>query len=184
MTSHYDLVNRTIVIDWELCRHCHITNDNWGRQGVTPFTVACYVFHALHTLNRTPDEVFHAIMHKWDSLVWRNSPIGITLWNKLFNGCELSQTEWQKILFPLTCIDTINTCVTSPTAKHDCHPMFLGIHRQVPSEFLVCTNESYRKTMLDKKATKVTAYRYGYATGNYNILQGLREETSKVIIPF
>lgn len=184
MTTHFDPFNRVIVIDWDLCRQCNIYNDNWGRQGVTPFTVACYVYHAIHTLNKQPDEVLQAIMHKWDSLVWRQSPISITLWNKLFNGLEISSNEWSRVLFPLNYIDSIHTCVTSPTVKHECYPMFLGITKQVPSQFLICTNESYRKTIIDRTAVKVTAYRYGHATGNCNILQGLREETSKVIIPF
>ena len=183
MTTHFDSFHRVIVIDWELCKKCNMFNDNWGRQGVTPFTVACYIYHALHTLNKTPEEVFDAVMNKWDSLVWRQSPISIILWNKLFNGVEISQSEWGKILFPLSFIDTIYTNVTSEKTKHECHPMFLGIHQQVPSEFLMCTDESYRKAIVEKTAVKVTAYRYGHATGNFNILQGLREETSKVIIP-
>lgn len=182
--QQFDPFHRVIVIDWDLCRQCHISNDNWGRQGVTPFALACYLYHAIHTLGKTADEAITAIMTKWDSLVWRTSPINIVLWNKLFNGFTLTQSEWSKILFPFRYIDTIRTSVTSPSTKHDCYPLFLTDSKKVPSEFLVCTAESYRKAVTNKTAAKVTAYRYGYATQNTDILQGLREETSRVILPF
>lgn len=174
---------KNILIDKDYCERCSISNDNWGRQGVTPFAVACYFYHGVCTLGKSPDEVHHALMTKWDSLFWRNSGISIGLWNRLFNGGALSEEEWSKILFPLVHIDTIYTSVTSPNSKVRCHPMFFGTSR-LSNELLICTEEAYSKAIEQKSATKVTAYRYGLATGQTDTIQGLREETIRVILPF
>lgn len=183
VTTHFNEFNKTITIDWELCKQCNVNNDNWGRQGVTPFTVASYIYHAIYTINKCPEVVFYALMNKWDSLVWRNSPIDITIWNKLFNNSALTHDEWDKIAFPLRFINTIYTNVTTSKTKHNCHPMFFGINQKL-SDFFICTNESFTKTVINQTAVKVTAYRYKQTTQELDVLQGLREETSKVIIPF
>lgn len=183
MDITFDVSSRQIVIDRELCGKCSIANDNWGRQGVSPFAVACYMYHAMHTLGKTADEVYHAVMTRWDSLYWGNSPISISLWNKLFNNAALTEAEWSRIMFPLQHINIINTSVTSSSRKHECYPMFFGTNRG-STEFLVCTKEAYDKAIRTKTSAKVTAYRYGLASGMMDIIQGLREETEKVILPF
>lgn len=171
-----------IIVDRVLCEKCSIANDNWGRQGVTPFAVACYIYHAINTLGKTPAEAMHAVMTKWDSLYWGNSGISISIWNKLFNGSALTEAEWEKILFPLVFIDTIYTNVTSSNSKCYCHPMFFGPN-QTCSDLLICTSEAYQKAIVGKKSAKVTAYRYGLATQLGDIFQGLREETWRVVFP-
>lgn len=182
--TYLDIQNRRIIVDWKLCKESHLSNDGWKRPGVTPFTLACYIFHGIHTLHQSPERVFQAVCNNWDSLIWAHSPISIRIWNKLFNNEMLQPNEWQLVLFPLIYIDSINTCVTSPKVKHICHPLFLSQPRQTSSDFFVCTDESYRKTVVSRTASKLTAYRYGQATGNLDILKGLRYETTKVIIPF
>lgn len=175
---------KKFVIDEELCRKCSIANDNWGRIGVTPFAVACYFWHCVHTLGKNPDDVYNALMNKWDSFVWRHSPISISVWNKLFNGTDMTTAEWRKILFPLRHISTLMTSVTSVSSKKECYPMFFDDSHWVPEEFMIVTKESYQKTITDKTAVKVTAYKYGSATGNRNLVQGLREEVTKVVFEF
>ncbi len=182
--KYFDYFNRSITVDWDLCKESNIYNDNWARKGVTPFAVACYVYHALITLNKSPEEVEDAIMNGWDTLVWRFSSIPIVLWNKLFNGDRLSDLEWGKILFPFDYIDSLYTNVTTNKCKRQCHPMFFGRHQDKPGTFMICTEESYHKTVIDGTACKITAYRYGHATGNRDIIQGLRQEVTRVVIPF
>lgn len=183
MNFKYNPVSKKIFIDEKFCQESSMANDNWGRQGVTPFAVTAYIYHALNTLHKSFDEVIHAVTDgKWDSLYWGNSGIPITIWNKLFNGTHLLDEEWEKILFPLSYISEVHTAITTPTSKKTCYPMFFGHGRQV-TELLVCSKEAYDKAILTKQSSKVTAYRYGLASGNPDILQLLREETVKTIIP-
>lgn len=184
--EHFDIVNRQLVIDQELCEKCSVANDNWGRRGVTPFAVACFVYKAVKILGKTPEEVYNALMTKWDRLTWRThgNDIHISLWNKLFNGYDLSRSEWSKIVFPLDCIDTILTSVTSANVKRECYPRFFGRARQSNSRFMICTKESYEKAILKGTSVKVTDYFYGDATGfRGNLYERLRKETTKVIFP-
>lgn len=172
-----------ILVDKDFCMKSSVANDNWGRQGVTPFAISCYIYHAIHTLGKPVDEVIHAVTAgKWDSLYWGNSPISITIWNKLFNGSVLSDEEWSKILFPAVYIKEVYTSVTTPTRKHECYPMFFGLGHNV-TDFLICTKEAYEKAIRDKSSVKVTTYRYGVAADIRDVIQGLREETTKVVIP-
>lgn len=179
-----DMELRRFTIDWELCRSCHISNDGRHRTGVTPFTLGCFVYHAIHTLKKEPQKVLDAVRNGWDSLYWGNSAIGISLWNKLFNGALLTPEEWKRVLFPLEFIDTVHTSVTSPSSKKDCHMVFFARSRSGYPNLYVCTAESYRKTVVDDSALKVTVYRYGQAAGMQDIRQGLRHEVSSVVIPF
>lgn len=172
-----------LVIDQEFCRKSTMANDDWGRQGVTPFAVAAYVYHAIHTLKKTPAEVIDAVvMTKWDSLFWQGSGISIGTWNRLFNGLALTDDDWDRIIFPLTYINEVYTNVTASTRKHKCHPMFFG-NGTLVSDFLVCTEEAFQKALVDKSSVKVTAYRYGLASDIKDVLQGLREETTRVVLP-
>lgn len=179
----FDEFHRQIIIDEKLCKDCHISNDMWNRKGVTPFAVACFVYHAIHTLQKTPQEVYETLMTKWDKFNWNHTPIPINIWNRMFNDLPISSSEWDKILFPLRYIHSIYTTISSST-KHKCYPIFLGEHQQVSTDFLICTEESYRKTIIDKTSVKLTAYRYDLAQSPEIILESLRQETLKVIIPF
>lgn len=177
-------MDNQLIIDWDYANGCHIANDNWARQCVTPFTVACYVYHAYRTLGKDPYLIKDALKYRWDSFMWRNTATPIQLWNKLFNGVPLSSDEWSKVIFPLIYIDSILTNVTSPDVKRECYPTFYGITRNVPNELMVVTKESYTKTHADRKSSKVTAYRYGEACKLPNPIEGLRIETQRVVIPF
>nr|DAF63808.1 MAG TPA: hypothetical protein [Podoviridae sp. ctz6O13] len=175
---------RRFTIDWELCRSCHIVKDGRHRTGVTPFTLGCFVYHAIHTLKKDPQTVLDAVRNGWDTIYWGSSSIGIILWNKLFNGGSLSSEEWKRVLFPLEFIDTVHTSVTSPSSKKDCHMVFFSRSRSGYPNLYVCTAESYRKTVTEGSALKVTVYRYGQASGMQDIRDGLRREVSSVVIPF
>lgn len=172
-----------LVIDRDFCIKSHIANDNWGRVGVTPFTVACYVWQALVKLNESPERVINAVTTHWDSLYWGRTSTPISLWNKLFNGRELTDPEWEKVVFPWHYIHSIETCITSPSSKKECYPVFYDGPHIVSNELLIVTKESYTKTSLLQQSSKVTAYRYGHATQMQNLIEGLRKEVTSVIIP-
>lgn len=184
LQKYFDRSNRRIIIDKELCRLCSISNDNWGRQAVTPFAVACYVYHAIHTLRRSPESVFQALVRKWDSIIWRGSGISLGTWNRLFNGSYILPEEWTSICLPFGFISEIKTSVTTPTSKKICYPMVFSYGNITPGKLFICTEESYRKTVVEGRAVKVTAYEYGKATDMRNIYEGLRNEVLKAVIPF
>lgn len=179
---HYNLDNKTFVVDKDLCKMWGFKGDHWDRTSVTPFTAACYIYHALNTLHKSPKEVYDAVTTKWDSLIWRGSPINISLWNRLFNGQRLSKGDWKKVGFPLKYIDTLYTCVTSSNVKHECHVAFTSDCQTLPS-LLIYTDESYNK-FKNGSTSKITMYSYGQAEGKVDLIQGIIEDTFRVIIPF
>lgn len=180
---HFSEFDRQITVDLELCRYCNVSRDGWNRKGVSPFILGCFIYKALQYNLGTPAQVLKAVIDKWDSLMWTSTPIHISIWNKAFNGTQLTSSEWARIQLPLTKIDSIYTTLTSGV-KHVCYPVFMGLSRAKGNTLLICSEESYHKTLRLGTASKLTVYGYKESGEYCKLLDGLRRDVLKVVVDF
>lgn len=161
----------------------HIAQKNSGRKGMTSFTLACYVWQTLQNFKTmSAESVILTAVNNWDSLTWKNTNIPIGLWNRLFNDYPLSPDNWRQIACPLMFVEDIVTSVTVPNRTKLCH--FAYISTSSTQKYpLICTDTAYRKTM-SGKASKLTTYIYGEATGKQDTpYELLRHEAVRIVMP-